>query len=827
MAYKFHNIDPSLTDPSVINRGLKILHELKKTDFPKEYILYAAIYTGFRSTRLAAEWIASHLNDPLLNRDVEVDFHVYLSVGEKFGSDASSFLSAARTALGWFCVFDGPTQIPLLHLRSIFVRTFGLLDSMSPTSSKMFELLVDTEVSVTCRFPDPGMYALLKKVSESFLQNLSQAGLNFRIISNSCKSNYSLTLVNNITNCSDKISVLNQLREAYFRNSYNICESNQQPVDHQLKFCLYSHDPRLNDSDQEVFEMLTDVETDNISPLISSYVENGSTKAEEVGQKSADFSTNIDNKLKGSCNISQLQCDNRLIEALDCSTRSSPGCQTHILSHYAGDYVLLTDSICLNGRLGCPFGINLCTGESGLFNMLAGRRIPRSQTWTLHCSVPVNSSSVESCSRCNCTKEKHYSEEFKRQISQNSSLMAINLNSSCPQLSSSSLCFPNSSKHSFTSSSTSSASGPTIDPEDRSTVQSGMITNITNTKTITTKKRSSADSQRNSYLTSGPTSSCSIEFQPTTNNMTNDDLNHININANDKSYSYQHIATTTSAKRHSHTKSRQMYVMRHAERLDISFGHAWVTQCFDHRGVYRRFNLNLPPWLPPRSDCLEYILDSPITQVGLFVSAETGRALADAGVYFTACYCSPAFRCVQTACELLRAMGRSDLAVRIEPHLFEWYGWYVGGCAPKMMTVDQLKNAGYNVDTSYKPLSAFSEKDIHESIQGYFNRTAVLVKRILNVHKSKDTCLLIVAHASSLDTCTRHLVYHGLKSNLSADEFQHRTSIVPYCGLLLAQEDRRWKLVDPPVPNVCSYARNSDFDWKQLLGPTLCNFKVG
>ncbi|VDQ15025.1 unnamed protein product [Trichobilharzia regenti] len=74
--------------------------------------------------------------------------------------------------------------------------------------------------------------------------------------------------------------------------------------------------------------------------------------------------------------------------------------------------------------------------------------------------------------------------------------------------------------------------------------------------------------------------------------------------------------------------------------------------------VYRRYNLNLPPWLPSRSDCLEYILDSPITQVGLFVSAETGRALADAGVQFTACYCSPAFRCVQTACELLRAMGR-------------------------------------------------------------------------------------------------------------------------------------------------------------------------
>lgn len=75
-------------------------------------------------------------------------------------------------------------------------------------------------------------------------------------------------------------------------------------------------------------------------------------------------------------------------------------------------------------------------------------------------------------------------------------------------------------------------------------------------------------------------------------------------------------------------------------------------------GVYRRSNLNLPAWLPPRADYLDYVLDSPITQVGLFVSAETGRALAEAGVQFTVCYSSPSLRCVQTACELLRAMGR-------------------------------------------------------------------------------------------------------------------------------------------------------------------------
>lgn len=89
-----------------------------------------------------------------------------------------------------------------------------------------------------------------------------------------------------------------------------------------------------------------------------------------------------------------------------------------------------------------------------------------------------------------------------------------------------------------------------------------------------------------------------------------------------------------------------------------------------------------------------------------------------------------------------------------------------------------------------------------------------------------DTCLLIVGHASSLDTCTRQLVNHSFINSISADEFQHRTSIVPYCGLLLAQENRRWNLVEPPIPNACSYTRNTDYDWRQLLGSTLCNFKI-
>ncbi|KAA0190315.1 Ubiquitin-associated and SH3 domain-containing protein B [Fasciolopsis buskii] len=272
-------------------------------------------------------------------------------------------------------------------------------------------------------------------------------------------------------------------------------------------------------------------------------------------------------------------------------------------------------------------------------------------------------------------------------------------------------------------------------------------------------------------------------------------------------------------------RGRQLFVMRHAERVDICFGRGWVTRYFDKKGVYRRSNLNLPAWLPPRADYLDYVLDSPITQVGLFVSAETGRALAEAGVQFTVCYSSPSLRCVQTACELLRAMGRPELLVRIEPHLFEWFGWY-GNCAPRMMSPHDLRACGYQVDVTYRPLSSSADFDPEETISNYYERTGGLTKRILSQHKSKDVCILIVAHASSLDTCTHHLVHHGFRNCISSAEFHHRTSGVPYCGLVVAQENRRWSLVNPPIPNVCSYSPNPDFDWRQLLSPTLCGFPI-
>ncbi|VDP69144.1 unnamed protein product [Echinostoma caproni] len=203
------------------------------------------------------------------------------------------------------------------------------------------------------------------------------------------------------------------------------------------------------------------------------------------------------------------------------------------------------------------------------------------------------------------------------------------------------------------------------------------------------------------------------------------------------------------------SKGRQLFVMRHAERVDICFGRGWVTRYFDKRVL----------------------------------------------------------------------IAESDLLVRIEPHLFEWFGWY-GNCAPRMMNPQDLRACGYQVDVNYRPLSSSTDFDPEETISNYYDRTGGLTKRLLSQHKSKDACILIVAHASSLDTCTHQLVHHGFRTCISSAEFHHRTSGVPYCGLVVAQENRRWTLVNPPIPNVCSYTPNPDFDWRQLLSPTLCGFAI-
>ena len=99
-------------------------------------------------------------------------------------------------------------------------------------------------------------------------------------------------------------------------------------------------------------------------------------------------------------------------------------------------------------------------------------------------------------------------------------------------------------------------------------------------------------------------------------------------------------------------------IIRHGERVDISYGRGWTRYAFDQLGRYYPFAENMPPSLPFRANWLDYDVDTPLTAHGLRQSWNVGNVLARNNLPITACYSSPAFRSVQTADRILEGMGR-------------------------------------------------------------------------------------------------------------------------------------------------------------------------
>ncbi|RWS24956.1 protein UBASH3A-like protein [Leptotrombidium deliense] len=259
--------------------------------------------------------------------------------------------------------------------------------------------------------------------------------------------------------------------------------------------------------------------------------------------------------------------------------------------------------------------------------------------------------------------------------------------------------------------------------------------------------------------------------------------------------------------------NRRLCVMRHAERMDLTFGN-WIATCFEN-GKYKQQDLNQPEDLPVRETPQEYEKDSPLTNVGLFQASLIGKSFKKEGFAFTNVYCSPSLRCVQTAVAVLNALGSSATKVNVEPGLFEWLGWY-HDCRPQWMSLESLKLNGYNVNLNYKPFIAKEEMEIRigETICGYYERSHNVTLSILN---SCTGDVLIVAHAASLDVCTRKLIGKGVRNE---QDFSRFIVKIAYCSVVVAENDEQedsneWKLVEPPITSI-TQSGNQRFDWKML-----------
>ncbi|XP_076243229.1 ecdysteroid phosphate phosphatase isoform X2 [Calliopsis andreniformis] len=253
--------------------------------------------------------------------------------------------------------------------------------------------------------------------------------------------------------------------------------------------------------------------------------------------------------------------------------------------------------------------------------------------------------------------------------------------------------------------------------------------------------------------------------------------------------------------------SRQIFICRHGERVDFTFG-AWIPYCFESNGTYVRRDLNMPKEIPARN-IQDFQNDSPLTTVGEVQASLVGEAMKSSNIKIDVAFTSPSLRCIQTLAHILKGLD-SNIPMKIEPGLIEWLAWYPNG-VPVWMTSEELMKAGFNIDKCYNPIVKTKELPLKESAAQYYERSYELIKRII---ESTVGNILIVAHAASLTACTRQLTGGRVPP---AAEVTRLVQRVPYLACLTAREGLNgWQLHPPPFPPI-THTSNTRFDWKVLM----------
>ncbi|XP_055356053.1 ecdysteroid-phosphate phosphatase-like [Paramacrobiotus metropolitanus] len=275
------------------------------------------------------------------------------------------------------------------------------------------------------------------------------------------------------------------------------------------------------------------------------------------------------------------------------------------------------------------------------------------------------------------------------------------------------------------------------------------------------------------------------------------------------------METATPRRRRSNADSHcTVYVMRHGERMDFVFGWDWIKKCFDTDGNFSRVDLNMPKAVPKRrTGSQAYIRDPPLTAIGLLQAQITGKAMKDAGISFGRIFVSPALRSVQTATAVLESVScpeRRPIKLCVEPGLYEWLGWVKEG-HPEWLTAAELHAFGIPVDLDYRPVFEVKQLNYEETTEEYYMRNGLVVKRALEACGHEGGNLLFVAHASSLDTCTRQLVGGAPRNQFDMNKVTQR---VPYCAVVTCVQEAvtnsgshgnhgvNWLLKNPPFPSL-------------------------
>jgi len=231
---------------------------------------------------------------------------------------------------------------------------------------------------------------------------------------------------------------------------------------------------------------------------------------------------------------------------------------------------------------------------------------------------------------------------------------------------------------------------------------------------------------------------------------------------------------------------RQVFISRHGERVDFTFGQ-WIPYSFDKDGVYQRKDLNMPLSVPHRASGPEgFSRDCPLTVIGLTQASMVGQAMREAGVSIHHVFCSPSLRCVQTCHNILKGLGIADrMKINIEPGLFEWLAWYQDGM-PNWMNSVELMSAGFNIESCYKPYISSEElADTQETCQQFFIRNFFVTQCALQATEEAGGNVLLIGHAATLDTCSRQLVG---KEPRPVQELMAIIRKVPYCSVALLEE---------------------------------------